>query len=75
MSEQTMNDNVEQIKAIWKSAHAVQEWPGKVTIRRFSPFKKFAIIGEGATEAEAWRNAVERVEALWASPVPKERQP
>jgi hypothetical protein len=59
-----MSEDVEFIKFIWKSAHAVQDFPGKVTIRRFSPFKKVAVVGEGKTEAEAWRNAVERVEKV-----------
>jgi hypothetical protein len=65
MSE--MHEDIEYIKAIWKSAHAVQEWPGKVTIRRFSPFKKFVVVGEGATEEAAWKDAVDRVERLCAS--------
>ena len=53
------------VKSVWKSAHAVEDWPGKVTIRRFSPFKKFHIEGEGKTVAEAWKNAADRVRKIW----------
>jgi hypothetical protein len=61
-----MSEDRDFIKAIWKSAHSVQEFPGKVTIRRFSPYKKVCVVGEGATESDAWRNAVKRVEKVCA---------
>lgn len=61
-----LTENIDYIKHIWKSAHVVQDFPGKVTIRRFSPFKKVAIIGEGATETDAWQDAVDRVEKVLA---------
>lgn len=60
----TKEEDIEFIKAIWKSAHAVEDFPGKVTIRRFSPYKKICVVGEGATRHAAWRNAVERVEKV-----------
>ena len=63
-----MSGDRDFIKAIWASAHAVEDWPGKVTIRRFSPYKKTCVIGEGATESEAWHNAVERVERVCDKP-------
>ena len=53
------------VKTVWKSAHAVRDWPGKVTIRRFSPFKNEKIEGEGATEADAWKNTADKIRALW----------
>ena len=59
-----MGEDRDLIKHIWASAHAVEDWQGKVTIRRFSPFKKFVVVGEGTTEAEAWRDAAERVERV-----------
>ena len=34
-----MNNDEMVVKTVWKSAHAVRDWPGMVTIRRFSPFK------------------------------------
>ena len=34
-----MDDDKAVVKSVWKSARAVEDWPGKVTIRRFSPFK------------------------------------
>ena len=33
-----MNNDEMVVKTVWKSAHAVRDWPGMVTIRRFSPF-------------------------------------
>jgi hypothetical protein len=62
----SMEENLAFVKAIWKSAHAVEDFPGKVTIRRFSPYKKVCVVGEGATKQAAWRNAVERVEKVCA---------
>ncbi len=53
------------VKSVWKSAHAVEDWPGKVTIRRFSPYKKFMVEGEGKTTAEAWKNTADRVRKIW----------
>ena len=35
------------------------------TIRRFSPFKKFRIEGEGKTVAEAWKNTADKIRAIW----------
>jgi hypothetical protein len=55
----------ETVKCVWKSAHAVEDWPGKVTIRRYSPFKKFRVEGEGATVSEAWKNTADRVRRIW----------
>jgi hypothetical protein len=59
------DDDQAVVKSVWKSAHAVEEWPGKVTIRRFSPYKKVKIEGEGKTEAEAWRKVADRIRAIW----------
>lgn len=58
-------DDESVVKAVWKSAHAVEDWPGKVTIRRFSPFKKFKVEGEGATVAEAWKIVADRIRKIW----------
>ena len=62
---QQEEDDIAVVKAVWKSAHAVEDWPGKVTIRRFSPFKKFVVEGEGCTHAEAWRNVANRIRKMW----------
>ena len=59
------NDDVLVVKSVWKSAHAVEDWPGKVTIRRFSPFKKVKVEGEGKTAEEAWKNVADRIRAIW----------
>ena len=59
-----MSEPREFIKFVWKSAHAVNDFPGKWTIRRFSPFKKVCVVGEGATEELAWKNAESRITAL-----------
>jgi hypothetical protein len=64
--EPSMEDDIVSIKTIWKSAHSVEDFPGKVTIRRFSPYKKVCVVGEGTTKQAAWRNAVERVEKVLA---------
>jgi heme-degrading monooxygenase HmoA len=42
-----MNNDEMVVKTVWKSAHAVRDWPGMVTIRRFSPFKNEKIEGDG----------------------------
>ena len=55
------------VKSVWKSAHAVRDWPGMVTIRRFSPFKNEKVEGEGATEADAWKNTADKIRAIWAA--------
>jgi hypothetical protein len=60
-----INDDQAVVKSVWKSAHAVQDWPGKVTIRRFSQYKRFSIEGEGATEADAWKNVADKIRAIW----------
>ena len=60
------DENVAVVKSVWKSAHAVEDWPGKVTIRRFSPYKKVKIEGEGKTPEEAWKNVADRIRAIWA---------
>jgi hypothetical protein len=60
-----MNNDEMVVKTVWKSAHAVRDWPGMVTIRRFSPFKNEKIEGEGATEADAWKNTADKIRALW----------
>jgi hypothetical protein len=57
------------VKSVWKSAHAVEDWPGKVTIRRFSPYKKEKVEGEGKTVAEAWKNTANRIRDLWAQDI------
>ena len=59
-------EDLRVVKSVWKSAHAVEEWPGKVTIRRFSPFKKVCIEGEGKTEQEAWANVANRIRKIWS---------
>jgi hypothetical protein len=58
-----MNNDEMVVKTVWKSAHAVRDWPGMVTIRRFSPFKNEKI--EGATEADAWKNVADKIRAIW----------
>ena len=55
------------VKSVWKSAHAVRDWPGMVTIRRFSPFKNEKVEGEGATEADAWKNTADKIRAIRAA--------
>ena len=60
-----MNDDEHVVKSVWKSARAVRDWPGMVTIRRFSPFKNEKVEGHGATEAEAWKNTADRIRAIW----------
>ena len=60
------------VKSVWKSAHAVEDWPGKVTIRRFSPYRKFKVEGEGKTVADAWKNTADRIRAIWNSPASPE---
>lgn len=61
-------DDVAVVKSVWKSAHAVEDWPGKVTIRRFSPFKKglgHKVEGEGETADQAWKNTADKIRAVW----------
>lgn len=62
-----LEDDIAVVKSVWKSAHAVEDWPGKVTIRRFSPYKKFKVEGEGKTEQEAWKNIADRIRKIWES--------
>ncbi len=61
-----MSDDEAVVKSVWKSAHAVEDWPGKVTIRRFSPYRKFTVEGEGKTSNEAWKSVADRIRAIWA---------
>lgn len=61
-----MNEDELVVKSVWKSARAVEDWPGKVTIRCYSPFKKIKVEGEGKTVEEAWKNAADRIRAIWA---------
>ena len=61
-----LKDDQAVVRAVWKSAHAVEDWPGKVTIRRFSPYKAVKIEGEGKTAEEAWRNTADKIRAIWA---------
>ena len=60
-----MSEDEAIVRSVWKSAHAVQDWPDKVTIRRFSPFRKIKVEGEGATVVEAWKNAADRIRKIW----------
>ena len=60
-----IDDDKAVVKAVWKSARAVRDWPGMVTIRRFSPFKNEKILGEGATEAAAWKNVADKIRSIW----------
>ena len=60
-----MSDDELVATSVWKSAHVVHDWPGMVTIRRFSPFKNEKIVGQGATEADAWKNAADKIRAIW----------
>ena len=60
-----MNDDEIVVKSVWKSAHAVEEWPGKVTIRRFSPYKTVKIEGEGKTANEAWKSVADKIRKIW----------
>ena len=60
-----MNDDEQVVRSVWKSARAVRDWPGMVTIRRFSPFKNEKVEGEGATEGEAWKNVADRIRKIW----------
>ena len=64
-----MSDDEMVVKSVWKSARAVRDWPGMVTIRRFSPFKNEKVEGSGATEAEAWKNVADKIRAIWAEEV------
>ena len=66
-----MEEDMEVVKSVWRSARAVEDWPGKVTIRRFSPFKRVQIEGEGKTEAEAWKNTADRIRAIWTEDAPR----
>jgi len=66
MDEDELTDNIRVVKSVWASAHAVTDYPGKVTIRRFSPFKKVRVEGEGKTVEEAWKNTAEKIRAIWA---------
>jgi hypothetical protein len=61
-----LKDDIAVVKSVWKSAHAVEEWPGKVTIRRFSPFKKVKVEGEGKTANEAWKSVADRIRTIWS---------
>ena len=60
----SVEDDMLVVKSVWKSAHAVEDRPGKVTIRRFSPFKKVKVEGEGKTAEEAWRKVADRIRAI-----------
>ena len=60
-----MSEDEMVVKSVWKSAHAVEDWPGKVTIRRFSPYKKIKVEGEGKTVAEAWKSVADRIRSIW----------
>jgi hypothetical protein len=60
-----MSDDEMVVKSVWKSAHAVEDWPGKVSYRRFSPYRKLKIEGEGKTVAEAWKNVADRIRPIW----------
>ena len=60
-----MSDDQLVVKSVWRSAHAVEDFPGKVTIRRFSPYKTTKIEGEGRTTEEAWKNAADKIRAIW----------
>jgi hypothetical protein len=60
-----MSDDEMVVKSVWKSARAVRDWPGMVTIRRFSPFNNEQVEGCGATEAEAWKNTADKIRAIW----------
>ena len=63
-----MRDDEMVVKSVWKSAHAVEDWPGKVTIRRFSPFNKglgHKVEGEGKTANEAWKSVADKIRKIW----------
>lgn len=60
-----MSDDEAVVKSVWTSAHLVEDWPGKCTIRRFSPFKNFKVEGEGATPDEAWKNVADKIRKIW----------
>ena len=60
-----MSDDESVVKSVWNSARAVRDWPGMVTIGRFSPFKNEKVEGHGATEEDAWRNVADRIRAIW----------
>ena len=66
-------DDIAVVRSVWKSARAVTDFPGKVTIRRFSPFKKFCVEGEGKTVEEAWKNVADRIRKIWDEGVSDER--
>lgn len=59
-----ISDDELVVKSIWKSAHVVEDWPGKFTVRRFSPFNKFRVEGEGKTAAEAWKSVADKIRAI-----------
>ena len=65
-------DDIAVVRSVWKSAHAVTDFPGKVTIRRFSPFKNVYVEGEGKTAKEAWKNVADRIRKIWAESGMKE---
>ena len=60
-----MSDDELVVKSVWKSAYVVEDWPGKFTVRRFSPFKKVKIEGEGQTSNEAWKSVADRIRSIW----------
>ena len=66
-------DDIAVVRSVWKSAHAVTDFPGKVTIRRFSPFKNVCVEGEGKTAKEAWKNVADRIRKIWDEGVSVER--
>lgn len=72
MNADELLDDIAVVRAVWKSAHAVTDFPGKVTIRRFSPFKKSRVEGEGKTVEEAWKNVADRIRKIWAESGMKE---
>jgi hypothetical protein len=61
----TLADDKAVVRSVWKSARAVEDWPGKVTIRRFSPYKTLKVEGEGTTIAEAWKNTANKIRKIW----------
>jgi hypothetical protein len=73
MNADELLDDIAVVRSVWKSARAVTDFPGKVTIRRFSPFKKFCVEGEGKTVEEAWKNVADRIRKIWDEGVSDER--
>ena len=58
------------VKSVWKSARAVRDWPGMVTICRFSPFKNGESRGKWRDRGGSnGKNVADKIRAIWAEDV------